>query len=153
MTGNRKAIVNFLMTEPDDKLYELTEHKEKRSNNANRYYWELCGKLAQRTGLPAERIYRRHIKDTSNFQCMLMVTKAVDAFKKQWESGHIGRFVDTRESREPGRTIVLAYYGSSDFDTQQMSHLIDSVIEDCKLYDIETLPPDEIERMKAAWGT
>ena len=42
--------------------------------------------------------------------------------------------------------------GSSEYDTREMAHLIDGTVEDAKELDIETLPPDEIEKMKAAWG-
>ena len=37
----------------DEKEYILTvkEHKQKRSLNAN-YFWELCGKLAEKTHIP-----------------------------------------------------------------------------------------------------
>ena len=53
--------------------------------------------------------------------------------------------------QNPGCTTVLAYYGSSDFDTQEMSRLIDNCIQDCKAVGIEVLPPDKIQAMKEAW--
>ena len=60
--------------------------------------------------------------------------------------------VDTRASKLPGCVTVLAYYGSSDFDKQQMSHLIDNCIQDCRAVGVETMPPDKIALLKEEWG-
>lgn len=154
ITGTLKEIIKALCEADSDTVYDVAvePHKEKRSLNANAYYWVLAGKLSQRINVPAEEIYRWHIKDLSNYQCFLMLTDAVESFKRQWCSGHLGRFVDTRESREPGRTVALAYYGSSDFNTSQMAKLIDNMVDDCEKFGIETMTPDEIERLKAAWN-
>ena len=42
--------------------------------------------------------------------------------------------------------------GSSEYDTKEMSHLIDGLVSECKEMGIETLPPEELERMMAAYG-
>ena len=52
----------------------------------------------------------------------------------------------------PGCVTVLAYYGSSDFDKEQMSRLIDNIVQDCRAVGIETLPPDKLAGMMEAWG-
>ena len=41
---------------------------------------------------------------------------------------------------------------SSDFDKQQMSHLIDNCIQDCRAVGVETMPPDKIALLKEEWG-
>lgn len=33
------------------------------------------------------------------------------------------------------------------YDTAEMSHLIDGLIDECKAAGIETLPPEELDRM------
>ena len=131
---------------------EIKEHREKRSLDANRYYWELCGKLAKAINDKPENIYRSHIRDVGNYETICIQTRAVDDFKRRWCSNHLGRFVETRESKLPGCTTVLAYYGSSDFDSLEMSRLIDNCIQDCKSVGVETLPPDKIQAMKEEWG-
>ena len=45
-------------------------------------------------------------------------------------------------------THIMAYYGSSTYDSKQMSQLIDLLVTDCKEQGIETATPEEIERMK-----
>jgi len=130
----------------------IEKPKELRSKNANALYWELNGRLAKKLNISGEIIYKNHIKDISCRECYLMETKAVEKFKGLWCSGHLGRFVDTRESREAGKTIVLAYYGSSDFDSMQMYHLIENIIDDCRLNDVPTYNQDEINEAVSKWA-
>ena len=46
----------------------------------------------------------------------------------------------------------LVYFGSSTYDTKEMSALIDSIVCEAKSLNIETETPEEIERMKREWG-
>lgn len=137
-----------------DRLYsaDLKEHREKRSLDANALYWELVGRLARSMGENPETIYRRHIKDIGNYETICIQEKALDSFTRTWTSGHLGRFVETRESKLPGCVTVLAYYGSSDFDKAQMSRLIDNCIQDCQAVGIETLPEDKLSILKEEWS-
>ena len=41
--------------------------------------------------------------------------------------------------------------GSSEYDTKEMSRLIDGLASECKEMGIETMPPEELERMMAAY--
>lgn len=136
-----------------DRMYaaEIKEYREKRSLDANAYYWKLCGELAKSMGATPEDVYRRHIKDIGNYETLCIQEKALDNFRRTWTSGHLGRFAETRESKLPGCVTVLAYYGSSDFDRRQMSTLIDNCIQDCQAVGIETLPPDKLALLKEEW--
>ena len=39
-----------------------------------------------------------------------------------------------------------------EYDTREMSILIDEIVSQAKELNIETLPPDEVESLKALWG-
>lgn len=131
---------------------EIKRYRKKRSLDANAYYWQLCGKLAQAAGETPEAVYRIHLRDVGNYETICIKEEAVPDFARRWESGHLGRFVETRTSKLPGCVTVLAYYGSSDFDTKQMSRLIDNCIQDCQVYGIETMTPADLAALKEAWG-
>jgi len=128
-------------------------YREKRSLEANNYAWCLIGKLAEVLMMNPEDIYRRHVREVGKFQQYLMRNDAYTEFSEGWEEGHIGRFAKViGESREKeGFVWVAVYFGSSDFDTREMSVFIDNLIQECKQQDIEYLPPNEIERMLTAW--
>lgn len=46
----------------------------------------------------------------------------------------------------------MLYYGSSTYDTAQMSRLINIIVEECKAQGIETRTPDEISKLVSLWG-
>lgn len=59
--------------------------------------------------------------------------------------------MDMGKSKIPGYRNLRAYYGSSTYDTRQMSALIDHIVQDCKQLGIETLTPDKLAAMMGEW--
>ena len=147
---NPGEIIDFMQP---GKTYELTikRKRQKRSLNANAYYWELVGKLANALMIRPQEIYKAHISGLGTYYTIEMPEEAVPRFAKDWNSAHYGRFIDTREARSPGQIIVLAYYGSSDFNAKEMSALIDQAIQDCHAMGIETRPQEEVDALLAQW--
>lgn len=137
-----------------DKEYEVSikAKRKKRSLDANAYYWELCGKLAQALKLKPDEIYRQHIHDIGNYETYCIIETALDRFRELWCGEHTGRQVSTRASKIEGCVTVLAYYGSSDFDTIQMTQLIENCVQDCKALGIETRPQEEVDSLLRQWS-
>ena len=124
----------------------------KRSNDANRYFWEMAGKLAEKTGIPVETIYREAVKNIGgNSDIVCVKAEACDALRKHWASMGLGWVSDVFPSKIPGCNNVILYAGSSTYNTEQMSRLIDLIVEECKTQGIETRPPEEIEAMMQYW--
>ncbi|MDD7129839.1 MAG: hypothetical protein PUH91_13700 [Prevotella sp.] len=46
---------------------------------------------------------------------------------------------------------LQVYYGSSTFDSKEMSVFIDGIVSECKELGIETMTPRDLEVMKTAW--
>ena len=151
---NEPAPARKFVMKMEKKIYQLVikPFRKKRSNDANALYWEMCGKLARATNDTTDNIYLRHIRDIANYDTLCMLTEAVPDFERRWKSNHKGRMVETRESKIPGCTTVLAYYGSSDFDTREMSILIQNCLQDCESVGIDTTPPDKISLLLDEWG-
>ena len=141
----------------DGKVYEadLKEHRKKRSLDANAYAWALLGKLANRVGLPKEDVYREFIKDVGgNYEVLPIRNDAVDKWVSNWQSKGIGWVCDILgESKLDGYTNVITYYGSSTYDSLQMSRLINLIQEDCKQYGIEVMTPAELALLMDGWST
>ena len=124
----------------------------KRSNDANRYFWEMAGKLAAKTGIPVETIYREAVKNIGgNSDIVCVKAEVCDALRKHWASMGLGWVSDVFPSKIPGCNNLILYAGSSTYNTEQMSRLIDLIVEECKTQGIETRPPDEIEAMMKYW--
>ena len=138
-----------------NRLYDLEvkEHREKRSLDANAYAWVLIHKLAAAMGMTPVEVYRLAIRDVG-YNCTPMCVREhdVDRLIKSWESNGLGWPVDDLgPSQVPGCRNLLAYHGSSTYDTAQMCRLIDSLVQDCKALDIETMTPEKLALLKEAW--
>ena len=144
-----------LVRKHKDKLYnlEVKEYRQKRSLDANAYAWVLIHKLAEVMRITPEEVYLQNIpKVGNNFTPMCVREQDVERFKKSWESNGLGWPVkDLGMSQVPGCRNLMAYHGSSTYDTVQMSRLIDNLVQDCKALDIETMTPDKLALLKEAW--
>ena len=151
---SRQPARDFVLGMAEDKRYTavLKEKKASRTLDQNAYYWVLCGKLSGKLKIPPMEIYREHIQDVGdNFEVVPIKTERVDKWCEAWQRNGDG-FVTAvmGESRLTGYTNVRSYYGSSTYDTTQMSRLLDLIIQDCKDNDIPTATPEEIARMGGA---
>lgn len=131
--------------------------RKKRSLDANDYLWVLCTKIAEKlqagkTMVTKEDVYRKHIREAGRFDAMALREDAVERFAEVWAKNGIGWFTETVDSKLDGCRKVFAYYGSSTYDTGEMSRLIDSVLEDCRALEIDTMPPAEMESLLGEWG-
>ena len=146
-------LMEFVNTLEDDKEYSVVIDKvvKKRSNDANKYFWELVGKLSAKINVSPEEIYRTYIKDVGgNYEVMPIKDEVVDTWKSIWRQRGIGWQCDiVGESKLRGYTNVICYYGSSTYNSKQFSRLINLCIDDCKAQGIETMTPTELEALMA----
>lgn len=132
---------------------ELKEFRKKRSLDANAYFWTLCGNLSAKLGISKEKIYKQYIKDVGdNFTIVPIRNDAVDKWIKNWEEKGLGWVCEIiGDSKLVGFTNIITYYGSSTYDSAQMSRLISLVIDDCKAQGIETMTPQELSLLLEEW--
>lgn len=132
--------------------YEIQRKRKKRSNDANAYFFTLADKLAERLNIPKTEIYRNYIKEIGGVSETVCVrNEAVEKLCEGWKHNGLGWQTDTIPSKIQGCTNVVLYYGSSTYNTEQMSRLINLIVEDCKVQGIETRTPDEIANMLSLW--
>lgn len=151
MIGKPEELVRWLFNQDKEKVFEVKEHKLKRSLNANAYCWVLMNKIADTIKSTKEEVYREYIKNKGIFRLITMNKGATNTFIKVWQEKGLGWICDTSESKYEGMVDVVAYYGTSSYNTKQMANFIDYVVDEAKNLGIETLPPDEIERLKSLW--
>lgn len=131
---------------------KLNKYHRKRSLDANAYVWVLMDRLSAKTGIPKVTIYRRAIREIGGVSTVVCVKNAaVSALCDAWESRGIGWQTDTMKSNLPGCTNIILYYGSSSYDTAQMTALLDYIIAECREQDIQTMTPNEIAQLTASW--
>lgn len=125
------------------------KYRQKRSLDANAYAWVLFTKIAEVVDSSKDEIYEEMLQ---KYGCLyqddegylpITVAANVDVSKIP---GHWKYY------RSNGKfTSYLMIKGSSEYDTAEMAHFIDAVVQEAKDMDIETLSPAKLERMKAEW--
>jgi hypothetical protein len=130
--------------------------RKKRSLDANSYMWVICDKIAKAMHdgkTTKEDVYRHAIREVGEWEDKPIPNEDVEKHIRMWGMIGEGWFSEERrDSKLPGHKVVRDYYGSHIYDTVSMSRLIDYIVEQAKEMDIPTDTPDEIARIKAAWG-
>lgn len=141
------------MGEYSDKQLDIKiePHRQKRGLNANGYAWALLGELQEKLKIPKEEIYKEYIRRCGSFEVVPIKNDAVQRFIDSWSGNGIGWVCDTTKSKLDGYTNVLAYYGSSTYNTKEMAVLLDTIVEDCVEYGIPTKRKEEIESLLKEW--
>ncbi len=131
---------------------KISKFRKKRSLNANNYAWKLISELAKKMNITKEEVYRQHIKEIGVFRQVEIDEKAVETLIYSWGLHGIGWFCEKVDyTQHEGFVLVNLYYGSSTYNTKQMSRLIDNIVQDCKAVGIPTETPEEINRMLSLW--
>ena len=137
-TTTKSVLRAFESLKERDLTITVKEYRQKRSLSQNAYLWVLLDKLAQKLNQSKEEVYKTFIRDYGVFEILPLKNEAVDSFKAKWSKG-IGWFCeDLGESKLKGYTRLIAYYGSSTYNTKEMTRLIDAVVTDCKEQGIDT---------------
>lgn len=163
-TGQPKITIllnekHTFLTEVDDLIrrdklsVSINPHREKRSKDANAYCWTLCEKLADKLGMTKKDVYRREIKEVGVFKDFHFIDPDDSVtIRSAWERLGTGWVTEQVDFEQDGNTVCIrCYYGSSLYNTRQMSRLLNNLIQDCREQGIDTITPDEKARMLAAW--
>lgn len=147
MLGTPQEIIQWLFAQDRDKVFEIKEHREKRSLTANAYAWALIGKIADVLRTSKDEVYLLMLKRYGQSE-VVSVLSFIDV------SGYFKYYEKIGSGTVQGKefTHYRIFRGSSEYDSKEMAVLIDGIISEAKELDIETLPPREIERLKKAWG-
>lgn len=131
-----------------DTLYDvkIVKHREKRSNNANSYLWELCTQIGNIMNLSKNEVYLQMLKDYG--QSMLIPVK-----KGNKPNGFIKYYEFECSSQLNGKEAdwYKIYKGSSEYDTYEMNILLNGVVQEAKNLGIKTKEDLEIERLIEEW--
>lgn len=152
-------------TEELDKLADkdisvsIRRYREKRSLDANAYYWVLAGKLAAAMKITNAAMHNILLRRYGAYEAIdgkmvfleLPDTDEAEEKALEAEAYHIKPTSEIRTGDDVNYRTYIMLKGSHDYDTAEMSRLIDGTVEDCKACGIETATPDDLERMKALY--
>lgn len=128
----------------------LKEFKPRRSLNANAYMWALIGKIAEAMRISQDEVYHKVLCDYGTYDTDGGVTQILsiraDAKLTGWLYIHT-KPIKTVDLEGKKFTHYALIKGSSDYNTREMSFLLDGVIYEAKELGIEVMPPEELERL------
>ena len=144
------SVVNQIDELGQDKLrIKAVKYRQKRSLDANAYCWVLCTKIAEAVKSSKEEVYEEMLQKygyvyeddtgyiTITVKCSIDMSKIDGHWKYIKDNGKFASY--------------LMIKGSSEYDTKEMSHFIDCIVQEAKELGIETRPEQEIERMLSSW--
>ena len=131
---------------------KVKKFKQKRSLDANAYAWVLISKIAEKTNIRTDEVYRSAVKGIGgNSEVVCIKTEAVETLCRGWSRNGIGWQTETFPSKIEGCTNVILYYGSSCYDTSQMNRLLNILLQDCESLGIEVRSQEEIDSLLNSW--
>lgn len=143
------------VAEMPEKVHQatLSLYRAKRSKSANDYAWALMGQLASKLNIPKEEVYLEYVREIgNNFIFKDVPPEQVGRWKRIWNADRLGWLTqENGPGMTPGTVSTINYYGSSVYNTKQMSDLINLIVYDCKAQGIATETPEEQSRMLEAW--
>lgn len=152
--NERESLLSLEKLKGDKLSIDIKKWRKKRSLDANSYCWVLCDRIAKELSkesiVTKEQIYKDAISQVGTFEPMIIEEKAYDNFKRIWEKQGLG-FIVQEVTRKDKCVKVHCYYGSSTYDTKEMSLLIEIIVDLANSLDIETKPKEEIESLLRSW--
>ena len=128
---------------------------EKRSLDANAYYWVLITKLSEAIKVSKPRMHNLMLRrygqmlflDGQRVILMLPDTVAAEETALEAETFHVKPTTKIRKGTPVNYRGYVLLRGSSDYNKAEMSALLDGLISECKEVGIETATPEELKRM------
>lgn len=143
MIGKCQDLIQYLFEQDRDKLFEIKEHKEKRSLSQNAYAWKLINEIGNKIGKSKEDLYVEMLKDYGQHEVISMLS-TIDpkGYFKYYEVIGTG-IVNDKEF-----THYKIFKGSSEFNTLEMKIFIDGIIQEATQLGIPTITEKELESMR-----
>lgn len=127
--------------------YEIERRRKKRSLDANALCWKLCTEIGNVLRADKDSIYIDMLKKYGQSD-IISVLSGVDVkgYFKYYDVFGKG-YVKDKEF-----THYKVYKGSSEYDTREMSILLDGIISEAKALDIEVISEREKSLLLMEWG-
>lgn len=139
---------------------EIKKYRAKRSLDANAYYWQLLIKVAEAVHISKPAAHNMMLRKYGQAlyigeKIAYIVIPDTDQAAAQVDEEETYHLKPTSQVKAGKDGVMYRTYtmlrGSSDYDTKEMSELIDGLVTEAKQLGIETLPPYELERMMSVY--
>lgn len=147
-TGKIDKFLPLIFRLDKDTVYDvkIDKHREKRSLNANAYLWKLVTEMGNVLSKSKEEVYLQMLIDYGQSE-MVSILSEIDV------KGYFKYYKLAGTSILNGKEFnhYKIYKGSSEYDTKEMSILLEGVVQEAKNLGIKTKDDIELERMIEKW--
>lgn len=145
VVNRNPAEIEELMGKPLD--IRISRKVKKRTLDANALLWACIGDIAQALRTDKWTVYLIMLRRYGKYTYVVVRKDAVPMITRQWrETEVVG---DIEVNGQPA-VQMLCYYGSSTYDAEQFSVLLDGVISEMKEMKLPTPDSAEMRRTIAA---
>lgn len=126
---------------------QIKDYREKRSLNANALCWKVCTEIANVLRSDKDSVYIKMLKRYGQSEIVSVRADIdVSGYFKYYDVFGTG-YVNGKEF-----THYRVFKGSSEYDTREMSILLDGIIDDAKEMGIVIMSDQELSLIKNEWG-
>lgn len=154
LSGTKPDCADLIGSDVD---VSIKKARKKRSLDANGYYWQLSGKLAEALKISKPRLHNQLLRRYGQLEivegrAVYIILPDTEEVEKKVDEDEVLHLRPTAQVKEGKGGLMYRTYmllkGTHDYNTKEMSVLIDGLVSECKEAGIETATPEEIERMK-----
>ena len=155
-TGTPNELVVWLVNQPQDKQYEIREKKDRRTLTQNAYYWRLLTDVADKMRMSKAEAHNRMMRDYGRewqvdgggVAVWRPNSDEVDRLMLRNETLHFKPTDKTTVRENVVYRLWVLLKPSHEMTTEEMSVLVDGLVQEAQSLDIETLSPRELEEIR-----
>ena len=147
--ANDADILRFSKLINADIDIEVKKYREKRSLDANALFWKLLQGLAEALGISKDDAYLKMLEAYGHYDFIIVRPEAVDFTRTLFRV--VKDFGTLSINGRPG-TQLQVWVGSSQYDTAQMSRLIEGTIAECEALECWVPTPEAVDESLSLWG-
>ncbi len=147
-TGKIDKFLPLIFRLDKDIVYDvkIDKHREKRSLNANAYLWKLVTEIGNMLNKSKEEVYLQMLIDYGQSEMVSILSEIdVKGYFKYY------KLAGTSILNDKEFNHYKIYKGSSEYDTKEMSILLNGVVQEAKNLGIKTKDDIELERLIKEW--
>ena len=148
-TADRETVQELEAMKGKELALTIKPYSPKRSLTQNAYMWVLIGDLSKALKISKEEVYRAYIRDYGQYVVLPIKDEAIEQYCRIWQARGLGWVCEPlKPCKTDGYTYIICYYGTSSYNSKEMSALIDAVVADCQEQGISTMSAEDFKNLR-----
>jgi len=131
-----------------DLSVKVKQHRKNRSLDANAMLWAVINEIANVLRTSKEEVYLDMLKKYGQSSVVSIVDEAVETFLKSVKYAEI---IGEGTLNDKEFTHIKVFMGSSNYNSREMSILIDGTLSEAKELGIEVMSLQDVVLLKEEW--